>query len=95
MPDIGWTALNGAAALVAILGGLVLTLRGARAAGLARGSSRRLVVTEAVALDARRRIVLLRCDGRGLLLLTGGPQDLVLGWLPAAGAPEPAQEPQA
>ncbi|WP_237216422.1 flagellar biosynthetic protein FliO [Falsiroseomonas oryziterrae] len=82
MPDIGWTATTGALALIAVLGGLVLTLRGVRAAGLAQTPGRRLVVVEAVALDTRRRVVLLRCDGRGLLLLTGGAQDLVLGWLP-------------
>jgi flagellar protein FliO/FliZ len=34
-------------------------------------------------LDGRRRLVLVSCDGRTLLLLTGGPQDVVLGWLPA------------
>jgi flagellar protein FliO/FliZ len=95
MPDIGWTALTGATALIAILGGLVLTLRGARAAGLAHRAGRRLTVMEAVALDTRRRVVLLRCDGRGLLLLTGGPQDLVLGWLPAPGTFEPPQDPLA
>ena len=27
--------------------------------------------------------VLLRCDGREALLLTGGAQDVMLGWLPA------------
>jgi flagellar protein FliO/FliZ len=80
MHEIGWTGLiTAAAALAGILIALVLVLRGVRAAGLARGN-RRLVVEEAVALDARRRVVLLRCDGRSLLLLTGGGQDLVLGW---------------
>ena len=43
---------------------------------------RRLGVAEVIALDARRRLVLVRCDGRELLLLTGGGQDAVLGWLP-------------
>jgi len=95
MPEIGWSALTGATTLVAILGGLVLTLRGAQAAGLGRGARRRLLVTEAVALDSRRRVVLLRCDGRGLLLLTGGPQDLVLGWLPTEATAGPPQDPAA
>jgi flagellar protein FliO/FliZ len=80
MHEIGWTGLITAAmALAGILLALVLVLRGVRAAGLARGN-RRLMVEEAVALDARRRVVLLRCDGRNLLLLTGGGQDVVLGW---------------
>jgi len=33
--------------------------------------------------------VLLRCDGRDLLLLTGSGQDMVIGWLPDAPATGP------
>jgi flagellar protein FliO/FliZ len=89
MHEIGWTGLiTAAAALAGILLALVLVLRGARAAGLARGN-RRLIIEEAVALDARRRVVLLRCDGRNLLLLTGGGQDLVLGWPEAPPKAQP------
>ncbi|MBK1661981.1 hypothetical protein CKO45_27700 [Paracraurococcus ruber] len=43
---------------------------------------RRLAVAEALALDPRRRLLLVRCDDRELLLLTGGGQDAVIGWLP-------------
>ncbi len=75
--------LTAAATLAVVLAGLVLTLRGLRAAQNGRAAARRVAVEEALALDSRRRIVLLRCDGRLLLLLTGGPADLVLGWLPA------------
>ncbi|MFM2151184.1 MAG: hypothetical protein RLZZ187_3490 [Pseudomonadota bacterium] len=83
MQEIGWTTmLTAAAALAGVLAALVLALRGLRAASLARRAGRRLVVEEALALDGRRRLVLVRCDGRALLLLTGGPQDVVLGWLP-------------
>ena len=39
-------------------------------------------VEESVALDTRRRLVLVRCDEKSLLLLTGGAQDQVVGWLP-------------
>ncbi|WP_270936890.1 flagellar biosynthetic protein FliO [Falsiroseomonas oryzae] len=89
MHEIGLTGLLTAlAALAGVLGALVLVLRGLRATGLARQAGRRLAVTEAVALDARRRLVLVRCDGRDLLLLTGGAQDAVVGWLPV-------REPQA
>jgi len=85
MLDTGWTGLiTAAGALAGVLAVLVLVLRGARAAGLARGGGRRLAVEEAIALDGRRRLTLVHCDGRALLLLTGGAQDVVVGWLPAA-----------
>ncbi len=41
----------------------------------------RLAISQSLALDPRRRLVLVRCDGRELLLLTGGPQDISLGWV--------------
>lgn len=41
-------------------------------------STGRLRVLQMVALDPRRRVVLLQCDGAELLLLTGGPSDLLL-----------------
>jgi flagellar protein FliO/FliZ len=88
MGDLGPTGLITAGlALAGVLGVLVLVLRGLRSLGVARGGGRRLAVEEAVALDARRRLVLLRCDGRALLVLTGGAQDLVVGWLPGAEPP--------
>jgi flagellar protein FliO/FliZ len=70
------------AALGAVLLLLWLLARGARLTGLAAPSGKRLGVQEVLALDTRRRLVLLRVDGREVLLLTGGPQDSVLGWLP-------------
>ena len=70
-----------------MLGLILLAARLARGAGLApRAGAGRLRVEETLALDARRRLVLVRCDGRGLLLLTGGAQDQVVGWLPESGA---------
>jgi flagellar protein FliO/FliZ len=90
MQEIGWTGLaTAAASLAGVVAALILALRGLRAASLARGAGRRLAVEEAVALDTRRRLVLVRCDGRAVLLLTGGAQDLVLGWLPDATGAEP------
>ncbi|TCZ63714.1 hypothetical protein EXY23_09705 [Roseicella aquatilis] len=69
-----------------ILAGLVLPLAISTHVLRGRGAgprvARRLAVQEMVALDAKRRLVLVRCDGRELLLLTGGAQDTVLGWLP-------------
>jgi flagellar protein FliO/FliZ len=61
-----------------------------RATGLApQSSGQRLKLQEVLALDARRRLIILRCDGREVLLLTGGPQDLCLGWLPPKNEESP------
>jgi flagellar protein FliO/FliZ len=46
-------------------------------AGL-RPPPRRLRIEEVRQLDAKRRLVLVACDGQDLLLLTGGPSDLVI-----------------
>jgi flagellar protein FliO/FliZ len=43
-----------------------------------------LRVTETLALDPKRRVHLLECQGKHVLLLTGGTQDVVVGWLPDA-----------
>lgn len=47
----------------------------------ATGTARTLVVEQTLALDPRRRLLLIRCDDRRLLLLTGGPEDLLIGWV--------------
>jgi len=80
------TWITAAAALAGVVALILLAGRLARRAGLAPQGSGRLRVEETVALDARRRLVLVRCDGRALLLLTGGAQDQVVGWLPEGGA---------
>jgi hypothetical protein len=43
--------------------------------------NRSLVRLETVALDPRRRVHLMQCEGRRFILLTGGTQDLVVGWV--------------
>ena len=48
-------------------------------AGLGNGP---LAVRDVLALDAGRRLHLVRCEGRDFLLLTGGAQDVFVGWLP-------------
>lgn len=85
---IGTTPL---AALAALLGVIALVLLARRAVLLLprgllppalvppRGGM--LALEQVLALDARRRLVLVRCGERRLLLLTGGAQDLLLGWL--------------
>ena len=49
----------------------------------------RLASVQSLALDQRRRLHLVACDGRQVLLLTGGAQDVVVGWLPPAGESAP------
>jgi flagellar protein FliO/FliZ len=82
------TAFGGAVvALAAVLALIWLTQRILRAGGLApRSSSGRLALVSMIALDPRRKIALVRCDNRYLLLLTGGANDLLLGWIPDAPA---------
>ena len=73
--------------LLALAGVVGLILLARRAALLLPSLARphtatgRLRLEQALALDARRRLLLVRCDGRGVLLLTGGTQDMVVGWL--------------
>ena len=56
-------------------------LRMTRAAALPL-AGKRLAVTDSLALGPRKRLLLIHCDGKELLLLTGGTQDVLLGWLP-------------
>lgn len=82
------TALLALVAVIAlILAGQFLVRRfaGGLPARLAR-PGRRLALEESLALDPRRRLHLVRCDGRSLLLLTGGAGgDAVVGWTEARG----------
>lgn len=82
--------LIGLAALVAVLVLILLSGRAARTV-LARRpqASRRLALLETLALDPRRRLMLVACDGREALLLTGGPTDLVVGWSAPGGEVQP------
>jgi flagellar protein FliO/FliZ len=43
-------------------------------------SGRVLAVRESVALDTKRRLHLVQCGERQVVLLTGGTQDVVVGW---------------
>ncbi len=80
------TVFSGLGALAAVLALIYLVARAASASGLAarlpRDAEGRLAVRDVLVLDPRRRLHLVRCDGRTALLLTGGPQDIVVGWLP-------------
>ncbi|OLP53911.1 hypothetical protein BJF92_04860 [Rhizobium rhizosphaerae] len=68
-------------ALGALVGVLWLLKHRGTASGLLRGArlrEQRLAVLESTAVDARRRLVLVRRDDVEHLLLIGGPADLVL-----------------
>jgi flagellar protein FliO/FliZ len=75
-------ALQAVLALAAVLLLAWGAARLARRSGLATPAGNRLKVEAVAALDARRRVVLLRCDGREALVLTGPAGDTFLGWLP-------------
>jgi flagellar protein FliO/FliZ len=75
--------IQAGAALAAVL---LLLWGGARLLERRGGTLRpqgRLGVRAACAVDTRRRLVLVQCDGREALLLTGPAGDQFLGWLPA------------
>ena len=42
---------------------------------------RMLALRESIVIDPRRRIHLVQCGQRQVVLLTGGGQDLVIGWI--------------
>ena len=80
------------AALAAVIAMILLVRFGTRLTGLTQHGPPRqsaLVLEASLALDARRRLTLVRCQGGRILLLTGGSSDMLLGWLPAMGAPPP------
>jgi flagellar protein FliO/FliZ len=69
----------GAMALLLVLAAIWLIQRFLRPGGLIRATpSGRLLLVQSIALDPRRRVTLLHCDGAAVLLLTGGPADVLL-----------------
>lgn len=71
-----------AAALVATLALIGAVAYGARRLGMLRPGAlgpRRLEVKESLMLDPRRRLVIVRCDGKDRLLLLSPGGDLVIG----------------
>ena len=76
------TLAKGVAALGAVLALIWLAQRAARASGFSRApASGALSVQSVLALDSRRRLLIVACHDRRVLLLTGGAQDVVVGWL--------------
>jgi flagellar protein FliO/FliZ len=76
--------LTAVAALVVVLALVWLGARAARLTGLAPRpmGTRLLALQDALALDSRRRLLVVRCGARDVVLLTGGGQDVVVGWMP-------------
>lgn len=52
-----------------------------------RGDKKRIELLEAVMLDARHRLVIVRCDSRDHMIILGGAQPVIL---PAGTATSPA-----
>lgn len=75
--------LTAVAALIAVLAMIWLAARAAHLGGIARRSAGGglLTVQDVLVLDTRRRLHLILCDGQQVLLLTGGGQDIVVGWI--------------
>ncbi len=71
--------------LAAIIAFLVLGMRLMRQRMMSAGtqSTRALKLCETLPIDPKRRIHLLDCEGRKVLVMTGGGGDRVIGWVPA------------
>jgi flagellar protein FliO/FliZ len=80
--------LTAVAALVVVLALVWLGARAARLTGLAPRPSgaRILALQDAIALDSRRRLLVVRCGAQDVVLLTGGGQDVVVGWIAQPGS---------
>lgn len=94
LPILRWAArrafrmtTQSAFALIAVLAGVLALIVAATRVfqlGLWRSharTGRTLVLRESIALDPRRRIHLVQCGQRQVVLLTGGGHDLIIGWL--------------
>jgi len=78
------------AALAGVIVMILLVRFGTRFIGLVprRTSAQGALSLEAsLPIDPRRRLSLIACQGHRLLLLTGGPSDILLGWLPPTPLP--------
>jgi flagellar protein FliO/FliZ len=86
-PSLSFKAILALAAVVLLAFAALRALRAVTIDGTKPGGARRrLAVQEVLPLDPKRRLVLVRCDGRDLLLLTGGAAEVSLGWVPSAAA---------
>ncbi len=70
-------ALGVAVCLVLILGRVARAVGFARPGAVPAGAPRPLALRDTIALDARRRVFLLACDGQQVIVLTGGATDVL------------------
>jgi flagellar protein FliO/FliZ len=90
--------------LVGLVYWLVRQFTGARLHGAGRGRGPRLAIIDALSIDSRRKLVLIRRDHIEHLILIGGPSDLVVepsivrgvpaGSRPRQGQPQRPPQPQ-
>jgi flagellar protein FliO/FliZ len=80
--------LSSVAALALVLGLILLVRFGVRFLPRRTAANRdaSLRLDAVLPLDNRRRLHLVSCGGRQLLLLTGGATDVSVGWLEPVGA---------
>ena len=88
------TLLNSAFALglvlvMIVLGVWILKFFTRTGAGMTRGRNRRLTVVDSAMVDGKRQVIIIRRDNVEHLIMTGGPQDLVIE--SGIAAPEPPQ----
>lgn len=81
---ISQTLLTGMGSLIGILAVIGLAARLWQTGFMHRRTTnnRTLILRETVALDPRRRLHLVQCGERQVILLVGGGQDVVVGWMP-------------
>ena len=72
--------LAGAFITLVVLIGMTCKLVALRGLPGRSGAARTLLLKETIALDPRRRLHVVQCGERQVVLLTGGGQDLVVGW---------------
>lgn len=95
----GNTLLNAAFALGIVLALIVLGLWGlkliSRASSSIGQTRKRVMIMETAAVDGKRRAVIIRRDNVEHLILTGGPQDLVIeSGIPVPEQPIPTRRPR-
>lgn len=92
------TVLNSAFALgivlvLIVLGLWALKMFSRAGTTMSRGRNRRINVVDSVMVDPRRQLLIIRRDNVEHLILTGGPQDLIVeSGIPVAD-PQPARRP--
>lgn len=72
------------AALAAVLALIWLSARALRLTKFVRvdpGRTKSMAIEAVLAIDSQRRLVLITCENKRVLLMIGGRQDLLVGWL--------------